>query len=422
VTTTASGEWLIVEAPCQEGAEHIIAAVCDIAVVARPEGVLFAKNSDRDVNEAQLLEWHPRREERPGARFRCTWIEIDEAPVRHAVLLSRPFWTWGAEMGANEHGLVVGNVAVFTRERVGPAGLTGMDLVRLALERAADAEEGTRVLAALIEAHGQGGGCGHENRRFTYHNSFVLADPRQAFLVETAGKAIAVEPVRGARTISNALTVRGFAEAHADPLMTRLARARERRSCTTAAAARAQTARDLFALLRSHGDSPVPRYSFLTGGMGAPCAHAGGLLGATQTTASWVSDLRPGRVRHFATGTAAPCTSLFKPVDVRTPLDLGPKPTDRYDPATLWWRHERLHRRALRDPAALLPLLAGREEIEARWLAAPPDPRDAFDEAERHLAAWTEAAYGRSVVDRRPFWVPRYWRTRGGRAGLPAMP
>jgi secernin len=396
--------------------------VCDIAVVARPHGVLFAKNSDRDANEAQLLEWHPRREGGRSSRLRCTWIEIAEAPLRHAVLLSRPFWTWGAEMGANEHGLVVGNVAVFTRERVARVGLTGMDLVRLALERAADAEEGTRVLDSLIQAHGQGGGCGHENRGFTYHNSFVLADPRQAFLVETAGKAVAVERVSGARTISNALTVPGFAEAHGDRLRTRVACARERRACTTSAAVRAETPADLVALLRSHGSSPLPRYSFLSGGLAAPCAHAGGVLAATQTTASWVSDLRPGRVRHFATGTAAPCTSLFKPVDVSTPLDLGPDPTDRFDPAALWWRHERLHRRVVRDPSALLSLLGDRDAIEARWLAAPPDPRDAFAEAEGHLAAWTAAAEGRPVADRRPFWVRRYWCARDRRAGLVSAP
>ncbi len=399
--------------------EHIIGGVCDIAVVARPRGVLFAKNSDRDANEAQLLEWHPRREGRGLGRLRCTWIEIDEAPLRHAVLLSRPFWTWGAEMGANEHGLVVGNVAVFTRERVASSGLTGMDLVRLALERAADAEEGTRVLAALIEAHGQGGGCGHEHRRFTYHNSFVLADPRRAFLVETAGRAIAVEEVKGARTISNALTLPGFDEAHGDPLRTRVARARERRACTTSSVARVESPPDLFALLRSHGDSPVPRYSFLSGALSAPCAHAAGVLAAAQTTASWVSDLRPGRVRHFATGTAAPCTSLFKPVDVSAPLDLG-TPTDRYDPASLWWRHERLHRRVLHDPAALLPLLAAGREIETRWVEVPPDPRDAFAEADRHLAACLAAVEGRPVADRRPVWVRRYWRTRDRRAGLPA--
>ncbi|HEX9190153.1 MAG TPA: peptidase U34, partial [Vicinamibacteria bacterium] len=325
--------------------------MCDVAVVVRPDRVLFAKNSDRDANEAQLLEWHPRREGPPGARLRCTWIEIEEAPLRHAVLLSRPFWTWGAEMGANEHGLVVGNVAVFTKERVGPPGLTGMDLVRLALERARDAEEGARVLASLVEAHGQGGGCGHENRRFTYHSSFLLADPVRGLLVETAGKAVAVERVTGARTISNALTLPGFAEAHTDRLITRVACARERRACTAASASRAETAADLVAMLRSHGPSPHPRYSPLSGGFAAPCAHAGGLVAAAQTTASWVSELRPGQVRHFATGTAAPCTGLFKPVDVATPLDLGPPATDRHDPAALWWRHERLHRRVLRDPA-----------------------------------------------------------------------
>ena len=392
--------------------------MCDIAVVVRPEGVLFAKNSDRDANEAQLLEWHPGREGPAGSRVTCTWIEIEEAPRRHAVLLSRPFWTWGAEMGANEHGLVVGNVAVFTKERVGPPGLTGMDLVRLALERATNADEAARVLASLIETHGQGGGCGHENRRFTYHNSFVLADPQRALLVETAGKAVAVERVAGARTISNALTIPGFAEAHTDALVTWVAGARSRRACTSAAAERARTAADLFALLRSHGPSPVPRYSLLSGSVSAPCAHAGGLLAAVQTTASWVSDLRPGQVRHFATGTAAPCTSLFKPVEVSTPLDLGPKAKDRYDPAALWWRHERLHRHVLRDPAALLPLLAHRDEIEARWLGAPPHPRDAFAEADRHLAQWTGAVCARPVVDRRPLWVRRYWRVRDQRAGL----
>jgi hypothetical protein len=141
-----------------------------------------------------------------------------------------------------------------------------------------------------------------------------------------------------------------------------------------------------------------------------------------QTTASWVSDLRPGQVRHFATGTAAPCTSLFKPVDVSTPLEVGPPATDRYDPGTLWWQHERLHRHVLRDPIALLPLLTQRDEIEARWLATPPEPRDAFTEAQRQLAVWTDAVCGRPVADRRPPWVRRYWRVRNRRAGLPPAP
>jgi len=237
-------------------------------------------------------------------------------------------------------------------------------------------------------------------------------------LVETAGKAVSVERVTGARTISNGLTIPGFAEAHTDRLITRVACVHARRACTTAAALRAETAADLVAMLRSHAASPHPRYSLLSGAFAAPCAHAGGLVAAAQTTASWVSDLRSEKVRHFATGTAAPCTGLFKPVEVAVPLDLGPPASDHYDPASLWWRHERLHRRVLRDPASLLPLLAERQAIEARWLASPPDSRDAFAEADRLLAAWTEVALRQPAPDRRPWWVRRYWGVRNRRAGL----
>jgi hypothetical protein len=68
----------------------------------------------------------------------------------------------------------------------------------------------------------------------------------------------------------------------------------------------------------------------------------------------------------------------------------------------------------------LLPLLAGGREIESRWAEVPPDPRDAFTEADRQLAAWLAAVGGRPVADRRPFWVRRYWRARDRRGGLPS--
>jgi len=49
----------------------------------------------------------------------------------HAVVLSKPAWMWGAEMGANDQGVCIGNEAVWTREPVGSGeALLGMDYVR----------------------------------------------------------------------------------------------------------------------------------------------------------------------------------------------------------------------------------------------------------------------------------------------------
>jgi hypothetical protein len=171
---------------------------------------------------------------------------------------------------------------------------------------------------------------------------------------------------------------------------------------------------DMMALLRDH-DAVQPAYSWLNGGL-APCAHAGGLVVNTQTTASWVSELAPGRVRHWATGTAAPCTSPFKPVAVDEPLMLGPAPTDRDDGQSLWWRHERLHRRVLRDPRRWQPALSSDiHALEERWHEARPSSADAFAEADALLEAWTKrtAEPGR---DRRPWWARRFWAERERRA------
>ncbi|RLV62078.1 hypothetical protein DV515_00019700, partial [Chloebia gouldiae] len=62
----------------------------------------------------------------------CTYLEIEQAERTHAVVLSRPAWLWGAEMGANDCGVCVGNEGVWTREPVGEAeALLGMDLPRV---------------------------------------------------------------------------------------------------------------------------------------------------------------------------------------------------------------------------------------------------------------------------------------------------
>jgi secernin len=394
--------------------------MCDTMAIVGAGGVLFAKNSDRDPNEAQLLDWQPGRNHPAGARLRCTWIEIPQAEETCAVLLSRPYWMWGAEMGANEHGLTIGNEAVFTREPLAPTGLTGMDLVRLALERANTAADAVQTMIALLDEFGQGGMCSLERPGFTYHNSFIVADPRAAYVLETAGRFHAVEEIKGARSISNGLTIPGFAERHSDRVKTRVSACRMRQARTQALAGRADGPCGLMAALRDHGDAgAAPRYSWVNGGLGAPCVHAGGLLASSQTTGSWVAELRAGAINHWVTATAAPCTGLFKPVAVEQPLDLGKAPTNRADEESLWWRHERLHRAAMRDPERLMPLFRGeRDEIESAWVANPPNASTALAEGSRLLERWTARVLAESRTDRRPWFVRQYWARRNRASGL----
>lgn len=392
-------------------------------------GPIFAKNSDRDVNEAQVLRWYAAADHAPGSRVRCTWTEIDQVGHTHAVLLSQPWWMWGAEMGANEHGVVIGNEAVFTR-RTGDRGegaLLGMDLLRLALERATTAEDAVITIVDLLERHGQGGSCSHEHPRFSYDNSFLVVDPARAIVLETAGRQWETEHVTGrGRSISNGLTIPDFAKAYADPLRGRVAACAVRRGRTQAAATRAGSPADLMAALRDHGPTAGPHWSPVNGALSAPCAHAGGLVTSTQSTASWVADLReragvgPG-FQHWVTGTSAPCTSLFKPVTVEMTLEVDPvpMPDNHLDPAYRWWRHERLHRLALRDhPASLARFGPERDRVEAGWLADPPEAAAAFAEADALEERWLADLVRADLPDRRPAWLRRQWRATDRAAGI----
>jgi len=422
------------------------AGVCDTLVSLTDDGVLFAKNSDRDPNESQVIEWHAAADHPPGSSVTCTWIEVPQAAHTHAVAISRPWWMWGAEIGANEHGVVIGNEAVFTRglqERARSArrgrlepGLLGMDMLRLALERCTTATAAVDCIIELLERHGQAGSCSHDHPRLTYDNSFIVADPSGATVLETADRAYATERVAGpGRSISNGLTIASFAAAHADPLRGRVAQCAARRARTEAAAGAATGVDDLFAALRDHGPGGLPHYAPANGALAAPCAHPGGLLTSTQSTASWVADLRPGSgsgpgaggaAQHWVTATAAPCTSLFKPITVHTPVDLGPVPSNTFDDRSLWWRHELLHRTAMRDPAALIGRYAAERALTERaWLRHPPPSAEAFAVAERLRARWladvTAAATAPGADDLRPRLVRQMWRRWNRAAGIEGL-
>ena len=401
--------------------------MCDTLVSITPDGVLFAKNSDRDPNEAQVPRWYPAadHDSAPG-NVACTWISIPQVEHTHAVLLSQPWWMWGAEMGTNEHDVVIGNEAVFTNQPLGDPALLGMDLVRLALERAATAHDAVGVIVELLERHGQGGPCSHEKPGFSYHNSFLVADPSGAIVLETAGTQWAVEPVVGrGRSISNGLTIAGFAEEFTSTTAARNISCTMRRARTQPAAEAAVDVTDLFAALRDHGGRPAPMWSPIDGAMGAPCVHAGGHVSSSQSTASWVSDLRHDPL-HWLTATSAPCTSTFHPVRVGRPVDqaatFGPDPTNRYDATSRWWTHELLHRRVLRDhERSIATLTAERDLLEREWIAAPPESEVAFASSAASEQRWLSALVAADVGEARPSWLVDRWHDLDLAAGVPAV-
>ncbi len=286
--------------------------MCDTMVALAPateHGVtLFAKNSDRPPHERQVVQHVPsRREDITGV----THVAVRGHPgPTLAVTGSRPTWMWGMEHGVNERGVAVGNEMIFTTDdpRAAPPALTGMDLVRLVLERAPDATEGVALLADLLERYGQGG-SGHDHEDIPYWSSFLVADPGAAFVVETSGRTWAVEEVERARAISNRTTIPAFDALHGEARIGTEPFVDPRwEACTTAVGAEPVTEAGLRSHLRSH-----------TGGDDGwtVCMHVDGV---EATTASVVAAL-PAEgpiVARFLLG--SPCRSVYVPLVVGQPF------------------------------------------------------------------------------------------------------
>lgn len=135
---------------------------CALPPVTRDHSVILAKSSDCEVNEAQYIYRIPAQNHGPGDVFRAAHIVIPQVAQTYDAVISRSFWTWGGELGINEHGLAVGNEAVYSNVVPECDGLVVTDMLRLALERASTAREAIDVIGSLVRQYGQGGtaSCG----------------------------------------------------------------------------------------------------------------------------------------------------------------------------------------------------------------------------------------------------------------------
>jgi len=146
-----------------------------------------------------------------------------------------------------------------------------------------------------------------------------------------------------------------------------------------------------------------------------------------------VSHLLPGLQTHWLTGTAAPCTSVFKPVWVDSGLpDLGPAPTGMYDNKTLWWRHEALHRMVIRDyPIRIQLIQKERDELEDAFIRTCGGvvqrshferglfTKRCFSQAQESTLHWTEQVCMPKVRSRSGRLYQAAWRGFNKKAKFP---
>jgi len=95
--------------------------MCD-SFVALPSATttgttLAAKNADCEINEAQAVLRLPRGRYPAGAMLRASHLVIPQARETHEIIIDKSFWTWGGEIGLNEHGVAVGNEAIWPHHR-----------------------------------------------------------------------------------------------------------------------------------------------------------------------------------------------------------------------------------------------------------------------------------------------------------------
>lgn len=313
--------------------------MCDTFCVRRPGGMLFAKSSDRPVDEPQVLEWLHGRD--PGGSVAATYLTVPDAGAG-AVLGSRPTWMWGLEHGVNEHRVAIGNEKVWTVDdpHAAPEALVGMDLVRLGLERATTADRAMDVITDLLDAHGQGG-SGEAGADEPYWSSFLVVDPDGGWVLETSGRSWVAAPVGAGAAISNRLTLStGWARSSADlepgtdwdqwrapaaPTGIADHRLAATRRCVSTASS--VTPQHAVATLRDHGRGPWGQ----PGSTGDPTPVPDGVhddwSGVTVcmhvreyqcTTASMVADLPsdPGEPLRVWAALGTPCSSVYLPVAV----------------------------------------------------------------------------------------------------------
>lgn len=340
--------------------------------------VIYAKNSDRPLNEAQPLIYYPPKDHTEGESVRTSFIDVPQVAHTYGVIGSKLETFFGFEHGVNEWGLAIGNEQTSGREiPENKWGLIGMDILRLTLERTKTAREAVGYVANLLETYGTGG---DPTVRIPYFNTnLIIADPKEAFIFESHQRDWVAKKVEKTGGIGNCYSLqeydmisenaienavnngwwakeKAFDPARAwspddhkwdeDEGFVRYARVQElmRRH-------EKYSVEIMMNNLRDHYDDIPALQTLFSPAMAkinTICSHPGGMEGCI-TAASMVAELRadaPDELRFTAwTSMAPPCCSIFRPV-----YNTGKLPENLsgagklYDPNENWWTFIELER------------------------------------------------------------------------------
>ena len=381
--------------------------MCDTQVIIKDNTTWFAKNSDREPGEPQLVVRLPATRKTRERKLKATYIEIDQVQKKHAVILSKPSWIWGAEIGANDAGVVIGNEALFSRVMESENGLLGMDLLRLGLERGDDAQHAMQVIIELLQKYGQGGAAGFRDKSLRYDNSFIIADAKESWVLETAGRHWVSKKIKTAWAISNCMTIeedfdqksKGIEDfAIKKGLLKKNKTFNFKKTFDTrfipffaGAHERLQLSNDCFNKNRQESKISLQNIAnnlrahhrdskdIAAGSNKDICMHAGGFIRRSQTCGSMISklsaisissELSKSENLHFITGTSAPCLSIFKPVSFDFDLNFGVLNHDETEVEnSLWKKHEDVHRRLLFLPEERKSFTEQLHQVEAKMVS-----------------------------------------------------
>jgi len=341
--------------------------------------------------------------------------------------------------------VAIGNEALFTRIKPEKEpGLMGMDLVRLALERSATADEAANIIIDLLEKYGQAGPCGYRDKKFSYMNSFLIMDRACIMTLETVGRDYALKLHTNNAVISNRITITADWDrsslpkgtdlsTYTDPLTTFFAGSTYRKGQGDAAILTAKdpiSATDVFQMLRSHNNH-TPGKGFNRD----VCMHASDpLIRRSQTTGSMVVEMHPDdKIRIFVTAGSAPCLTPFKPFMPAAPFMDSSRGGGSYSEDSYWWRHEAYHINAMFRYDSIRPLVQDRiREQETQWASGMPAHE--WDSTEVSLVDTSHGAFAQSEqlenalleqmmgMKRQAFRLPYlFWRHMARRSGVPVV-